>query len=353
MGTRRFLHAGTPARLACALPSTPHCPRQGFEARSPRLTLLDTRRISCAPARGSSLTISRLKAPSSKLSALSSPNATRQADTDASRSWLQPVRSFHTSWEWVRDAWMHPQPAQPALQAPLGAILASRFLQGGLLDGLPRTQTRQMSLLDAARGISADLLSGSALPIHNHRLSILLVPAASLSTHKTSPTRDNGTDVPACSGTRPVLRHTPRTQGPRRSSMCRAAGEAQRTRLDRARYTPTEKTRGPSDSCSVYPLPRFRLLPHTCPVKATWKNRPPRCHRALLLVGRCTRGRFHSGGNERSNTFPPIYMLERAAPVSPGSSSGLMVPLLAPFRNGVLLGTAPAGTLPHTREVRA
>jgi len=78
------------------------------------------------------------------------------------------------------DKQNYTRPARPALHAGLRAIDNSRFFVRGLLDGLTRSQSRQIRLSGAANGMLCSFLPLYAAAIHNYQLSMLLPEKTSI-----------------------------------------------------------------------------------------------------------------------------------------------------------------------------
>ncbi len=204
-----------------------------------------TRLLSCALAPVSSLFgegVSVCPSPCSWLIALSSPSAKGQRPGFALRSSLVTHNQTVISHEQTEQG----VSVQPALQAAAMPIDDNRFFARGLLDGLPDVQTCQIWLSGASRGMPSSLLLVHVSAIHNALLSI--------SSRQNRPTalRETG-----CSGTRTELRQT--CCGVYSSSAvgCRRSGRNEVESLDRACYTPIQKTRGLQTTLAQYTHPSF------------------------------------------------------------------------------------------------
>ncbi len=205
------------------------------------------------------------------------------------------------------------QASHPALQAARRPTPTSRFFAGGLTDWLRRSQTRQMCLLDAARGIHSVPLPVQAPEIHNSRLSIILqgkthlvrTTSAHLSGEKGAISKVVPLYEQVCSGTRTELRQN-RLECHSAKWREAPAGFS----LDRAGYTLTKKTRGRRINVLSIPIPRFRPLLDTRPVKAASRNVPQRSNACLLTGIRCTQ-RSHqmvSGADQVTRTAPDTIL---------------------------------------------
>ncbi len=204
-----------------------------------------TRLLSCALAPVSSLFgegVSVCPSPCSWLIALSSPSAKGQRPGFALRSSLVT----HNQMVITHEQTEQDTAIQPALQAGARPIDDSRFFARGLLDGLPRSQTCQIWLSDASRGIPTAPLLVHVPVMHNSFVSI------NSRQNRPAALRETG-----CSGTRTELRQT--CCGVYSSSAvgCRRSGRNEVESLDRACYTPIQKTRGLQTTLAQYTHPSF------------------------------------------------------------------------------------------------
>lgn len=199
----------------------------------------------------------------------------------------------------------HTSLAQPALQADARPIDDSRFFARGLLDGLPGVQTRQIRLSDAPRGIQTVPLLVHVSAIHNYLLSL------NSRQNRLTALRETG-----CSGTRTELRQT----------CCGVYSSQWREwpvgfRLDRACYTPIQKTRGLVTTLAQYTHPSFSAptskLPCQGPLseRATTTQCSPTVHfllsTTLVKNGQGAEQVTRSPLNTLSNTNPLSAVSQR------------------------------------------
>jgi len=150
------------------------------------------------------------------------------------------------------------QPARPVLHAASRSIDNSRFLVRGLLDGLTGSQNCQMWLSGAANGMLCSFLPLYAAAIHNCQLSMLLQEnRGTISMFPGTDVLETGRIEAGCSGTPTELRQECCGCFPSSGEGSCRSGRNEVESFDRARYNPTQKTRGACTNVAQYTPPSF------------------------------------------------------------------------------------------------